>query len=171
MWLQPSLSFVKYEGINGDMHCIPSRCIIAYDVWRKIYDVWSTILYMNISTRSYFIYTLVCLNWCLINYDLNNLLPQFACWGFFIILICSPPPPLGTSTWRSWVWDGIRDTCMRSYLIDLPNTCVVIIKFTFDFSVLYWFNLYDDSCFCLLCSLCFMAIFLLSLLYYYLVVL
>jgi hypothetical protein len=61
------------------------------------------------------------------------------------------------------VWDGIRDICALSYLIDLPNTCVVIIKFTFEFGVPYWFNLYDDSCFRLHCSLNFMAIFLLSL--------
>jgi hypothetical protein len=65
-------------------------------------------------------------------------------------------------------WDK-RHMCTVLF-IDLPNTCVVIIKFTFEFGVLYWFNLYDDSCFRLLCSLSFMAIFLLSLFHNCLVV-
>jgi hypothetical protein len=32
MCLQPSLPFVGFEGRSEDMHCIPSHCIIAYEV-------------------------------------------------------------------------------------------------------------------------------------------
>jgi hypothetical protein len=37
---------------------------------------------MKISSILLYIYNLVCLNYFLINCDLNNLLKQFACWVF-----------------------------------------------------------------------------------------
>jgi hypothetical protein len=46
---------------------------------RYIYCYMQFILYMKISIVLLFIHTLTCLNFYLINRDLNNLLKQFAC--------------------------------------------------------------------------------------------
>jgi hypothetical protein len=48
----------------------------------------------------------------------------------------------------------------------INNIIIIIINSYFcSFDVLDWFKLYDDSCFCLLCSINFITIFLLSLFY------
>jgi hypothetical protein len=44
-----------------------------------IYCYIQFVLYMKISSILLFIYNLVCLNYYLVNYNLNNLLKQFAC--------------------------------------------------------------------------------------------
>jgi hypothetical protein len=46
-----------------------------------IYYYMHVVLSMKISTILLFICNLICLNCCLMNCDLNNLLNQFACWG------------------------------------------------------------------------------------------
>jgi hypothetical protein len=46
---------------------------------RYIYCYMQFVLYMKISIVLLFIHNLICLNCCLINCDLNNLLNQFAC--------------------------------------------------------------------------------------------
>jgi hypothetical protein len=77
MWLQPSLPVIGFRGRSEDMQCISYHCICIMK--RDIYCYMQVVLSMKISIILIFICNLVCLNCCLINYDLNNLLKQFAC--------------------------------------------------------------------------------------------
>jgi hypothetical protein len=89
---------------------------------RDIYCYMQVVLSMKISTILLFICNIVCLNCCLINCDLNNLLKQFACWDFHKLHTLYFHPS-GIWAWRPWVWDGIRVTCALYYLILVKHMC------------------------------------------------